>query len=141
MTRWLLDTDPVSLNERGDALVRQRLVSVDPKAVFVSVVTVEEMIRGRLAMLARRPQGEPRVHAYRKFLETVLFCSTISVVAFSSECEGRFHELRGQRLRIGSQDLRIAATALVHDMVVVTRNGKDFRRVPGLLIENWTVEA
>jgi predicted nucleic acid-binding protein len=48
----------------------------------VSVVTVEEMLRGRLAILAQRSEGEARVHAYTKLLETVRFFSTIPVVPF-----------------------------------------------------------
>lgn len=140
MTRWLFDTDHVSLNERGHPLVRQWLASVQPNSVVVSVITAEEMIRGRLAMLARRSKGEARVHAYRKFLETLQFCATISVIPFDMDCETKFHELRAQRLRVGSQDLRIASTALVHDLILVTRNRKDFQHVPRLAIEDWSVE-
>jgi tRNA(fMet)-specific endonuclease VapC len=38
-------------------------------------------------------------------------------------------------------DLRIAATALVHDLTLVTRNTQDFARVPGLKTEDWSVSA
>ena len=58
MIRVLLDTDHVSLHERGHLPLRARLVSVPPEEVAVSVVTVEEMLRGRLAILARRSEGE-----------------------------------------------------------------------------------
>ncbi len=139
MSRWLLDTDHASLNERGHPVVRQRLASVEPDSVLLSVISAEEMVRGRLAMLARRPKGEARVHAYRKFLETVQFCATISVVPFDMDCETQFQELRAQRIRIGSQDLRIGATALVRELILVTRNRKDFDRIPGLSIEDWSV--
>lgn len=141
MIRWLLDTDHVSLNERGHPLVRPRLSSVSPDDIGVSVITVEEMIRGRLAVLARRSAGEARIHAYRKFLGTVQFCATISVVPFDMDCEAKFQELRAQRIRVGSQDLRIASTALAHGLILVTGNRKDFERVPGLSIEDWSVPA
>ncbi len=42
-------------------------------------------------------------------------------------------------LRINKMDLRIAATALSHNLTVLTRNSVDFQRVPGLRIEDWTV--
>src|SRR5574341_1210141 len=73
MIRVLLDTDHVSLHERGHLPLHARLASGPPEEVAVSVVTVEEMLRGRLAILARRAEGEARVHAYGKLLETVLF--------------------------------------------------------------------
>ena len=75
----------------------------------MSVVTVEEMLRGRLAILARRSEGEARVHANTKLLETVRFFSTILVVPFDKACEQQFQALRAMRLRIGSRVLRIAS--------------------------------
>ena len=82
--------------------------------------------------------GEARVHAYAKFLETVRFFNAIPVVPFDSACEQRVQELRSQRLRVGSHDLCIAATALVQNLTVVTRNRRDFEHVPRLLIEDWS---
>ena len=139
MMRVLLDTDHVSLHERGHLPVRVRLVSFSPEEVAVSIVTVEEMLRGRLAMLARRSEGEARVHAYTKLLETVQFFSSVPVVPFDIACEQQFQALRAMRLRVGSRDLRIAATALVHSVVVITRNRRDFEQVPGLRLDDWSL--
>ena len=138
MIRVLLDTDHVSLHERGHLTLRARLASFPPEAVAVSIVTVEEMLRGRLAILARRSAGETRVHAYTKLLETVLFFSTIPVVPFDMACEHQFQALRALRLRVGSRDLRIAATALAHHVVLITRNRRDFEQVPGLMLDDWS---
>jgi tRNA(fMet)-specific endonuclease VapC len=138
MILYLLDTDHASLHERGYAPLLARLATVPPDAVAVSVVTVEEALRGRLAVLARRSSGEDRVRAYAKSLETVRFFSSIPVVSFDSRCEIRFQELRAARLRVGTQDLRIAATGLVYRLTVVTRNCRDFENVSGLSIEDWS---
>jgi tRNA(fMet)-specific endonuclease VapC len=138
MIRVLLDTDHISLHERGHLPLRARLASSPPETVAVSVVTVEEMLRGRLAILARRAEGEARVHAYTKLLETVRFFSTIPVVPFDIACERQFQALRALRWRVGSRDLRIAATALVQNVVLVTRNRRDFEHVPGLRLEDWS---
>jgi tRNA(fMet)-specific endonuclease VapC len=47
--------------------------------------------------------------------------------------------LMRQRLNVGSNDLKIAATALENNATVVTRNLRDFGRVSGLLCQNWAV--
>ena len=138
MIRFLLDTDHMSLHERGHTSLRTRLSVIPPTEIAVSVITVEEMIRGRLAILARRSKGKTRVRSYAKFMETVLFFSSIAVVPFDLACERKFQELRSMQLRIGSQDLRIAATALVNNFILVTRNRRDFQQVPGLVIDDWS---
>ncbi len=139
MIRYLLDTDHVSLQERGHAPLLARLAAVAPETVAVSEVTVAEMLRGRLAILAKRTEGEAVAHAYAKLMETVRFFASVPVVPFDTTAEQCFRELRERRLRIGTQDLRIAATALAHGLTVVTRNRRDFERVPGLTLEDWSV--
>lgn len=139
MIRWLLDTDHVSLQERGHVLLHSRFTAAPLGSIAVSVVTVEEMIRGRLAILARRSAGEERVRAYAKFMETVAFFGSVPVVPFDLRCDAKFQELRSLQLRVGSQDLRIAATALVHTLILVTRNRRDFERIPGLPLEDWSL--
>jgi tRNA(fMet)-specific endonuclease VapC len=49
-----------------------------------------------------------------------------------------FARLLSPRLRIGTMDLKIAAIALTQDATVLTKNLKDFGRVPGLRVEDWT---
>jgi tRNA(fMet)-specific endonuclease VapC len=73
MIRFLLDTDHISLHERGHLPLRARLEALSPESIAVSVVTVEEALRGRLAVLARQSAGEARQRAYAKLMETVRF--------------------------------------------------------------------
>jgi tRNA(fMet)-specific endonuclease VapC len=49
----------------------------------------------------------------------------------------RFAALRKSRLRVGTQDLKIAAIALEHDALLLSANLRDFEQVPGLSVENW----
>ncbi|MGB6298310.1 MAG: type II toxin-antitoxin system VapC family toxin [Rivularia sp. (in: cyanobacteria)] len=44
-----------------------------------------------------------------------------------------------QKIRIGTQDLRIASIVISNDAILVTRNQFDFSRVPDLQFEDWTV--
>jgi len=56
--KWLFDTDHVSLHERGYPGLRNKLEAAPPGSIATSVVTVEEMLRGRLAVLARAEAQE-----------------------------------------------------------------------------------
>jgi tRNA(fMet)-specific endonuclease VapC len=49
----------------------------------------------------------------------------------------RYETLKRMNLNVRKMDLRIAAIVLEHTGVLATRNVRDFRRVPGLLIEDW----
>ncbi len=139
MIDWLFDTDHYSLQERGHPRLRERLAAVPPRSIAVSVVTMEEMLRGRLAMLSRQLPSEERVHAYQKLMDTASFFESVSVLPFDMKCERKFQELRAKKIRVGTKDLRIAATALVNGVTMVTRNRKDFGKVPGLVLADWTV--
>jgi tRNA(fMet)-specific endonuclease VapC len=139
MIRFLLDTDHASLQERGHTALPARLRLHLPTEIAFSVVTVEEALRGRLSVLARSlPPGE-RAIAYRRFWDTVRFFAAAQIVLCDDACEQRFHALRATKIRAGTRDRRIAATALVHDLTLVTRNRSDFSRVPSLRIEDWSV--
>jgi tRNA(fMet)-specific endonuclease VapC len=63
----------------------------------------------------------------------------MEVLAFTPEAEAIYWQLKVQKVSIGSRDLRIASIALSLDATVVTRNLKDFRQVPDLKFEDWSV--
>ena len=67
------------------------------------------------------------------------FFRKMNVVSFTSEAQARFVSLRKLKTRIPTLDLRIASVALVTDSLLLSRNLKDFRQVPGLNVEDWTV--
>ena len=62
----------------------------------------------------------------------------MGVLEFDTEAAAKFQRLKQLRIRIGTMDLKIAAIALTHRATVLTKNFKDFSRVPGLKIEDWT---
>jgi len=137
MIRFLLDTDHISLQERGHPPLLTRLREQPADALGVSIVTVQEAVRGRVALLNRQLPPDQLLLAYAKLQQTVQFFSTVTVLAFDRRCQDHYEKLRARGVRMGTLDLRIAATALAHALTLVTRNHKDFARVPGLRLENW----
>lgn len=138
MLQFLLDTDHLTLYQLRHAPLLNHLATLPLNRVGVSVVTVEEALRGRLAALARARDGKARIRLYPHFLASVQLFSQLQVVPFDQACEDQFQQLRALRLRIGSQDLKIAATALANQLVLITRNTRDFARVPGLRVDDWS---
>jgi tRNA(fMet)-specific endonuclease VapC len=63
----------------------------------------------------------------------------MNVLSFSSDAQQTYDRLRKQRIRIATMDLRIASVAVVTDSTLRSRNLQDFRQVPGLRVEDWTI--
>jgi tRNA(fMet)-specific endonuclease VapC len=63
----------------------------------------------------------------------------IEVLDFDAEAAAEFQRLQRLRLKVGAMDLKIAAIALSRGATVLTKNSKDFSRVPGLGLEDWAV--
>jgi tRNA(fMet)-specific endonuclease VapC len=139
MLRYLLDTDHVTLFHHGHPQVTQRIVAQAPGAVGLAVVTVEEVLRGRLGALAQAADGPARIARYSLLLESLELLHQFSHVPFVQKAEDELQRLRAQKLRVGSQDLKIAAIALANSLVLATRNQRDFGRIPGLVLEDWSV--
>ncbi|MCU0552406.1 MAG: type II toxin-antitoxin system VapC family toxin [Leptolyngbya sp. Prado105] len=139
MTLFILDTDHLSLWQRAHPQISQKLTQRGMSAIAITIITAEEQIRGRLDVI-RHAEGEKRVLAYLRFRETLISLRQIpTLLDFSLEAEYHHTELKRQKIRIGAQDLRIAAIALSVRGTIVTRNRRDFGKIPGLLIEDWTV--
>jgi tRNA(fMet)-specific endonuclease VapC len=67
------------------------------------------------------------------------FYASIRVLPYDAEAQAQFAQLRRQRVRIGTQDLRIAAITLSRQATLVTRNTRDFAKVPALNIVDWSM--
>ncbi|MBU6335480.1 MAG: type II toxin-antitoxin system VapC family toxin [Chloroflexi bacterium] len=95
-------------------------------------------MRGWLAAIRAATTPDARATAYQRLRMAVEYFASFAVVDYTVHVEALVSDLRKQGLRIGTQDLRIAAIALVQGATVVTRNTRDFAQVPGLRIEDWS---
>jgi len=139
---FILDTDHITLfqgeaSREADRL-RKRLAAVAPEIPHTTIVTYEEQTRGWLAYAKQAKDIEGQIQAYRRLQEHLESYRNISVVGFTRIAAVEYRSLLRLRVRIGTMDLRIAAIALVNDATLLSRNLQDFRKVPGLKVEDWT---
>jgi tRNA(fMet)-specific endonuclease VapC len=116
----------------------QHLLAIPPDQVFVSIVTVEEQLRGWLALIRRAQVPEGLISAYASLHRAVVYFATVNILDYGEVAARHVSALRAQRIRIGTQDLRIAAVSLAANAILVTRNQNDFRQVPNLIVEDWS---
>lgn len=136
MPRYLLDTDHISFLQRGDERVIQRYEAETSDYVAVSIVSFEEQLKGRLTVVSHA-KPESLELAYYRLQEMQEFFCLLNVVGFDRNARLKFIELKKQYRRLSTMDLRIAATALSLEIILVTRNRKDFGQIADLKIESW----
>jgi tRNA(fMet)-specific endonuclease VapC len=95
-------------------------------------------MRGWLAFIARAKSLNQEIDAYARLHALLEDFGTRPVLDFNQGCATEFRRLLVSKLRIGTMDLRIAATALANDALLLSRNLKDFRKVPALRVDDWT---
>jgi len=139
MSYYVLDTDHVSLYQRGHEPLGERLTVVPEEQLAMTIITVEEQLRGRLANIRRATTASDRIQAYAWLHETLDFFRQFTILDFDEDAAAEFDALKQQKVRIGTQDLRIAAIVLARGEILLTRNRVDFTKVPGLAIEDWTL--
>jgi tRNA(fMet)-specific endonuclease VapC len=141
MTLWVLDTDSLSLLERGNPKIQDRLRQVNADSVAISIVTAEEKMKGRLAAI-NSLSGIERIDrlavAYRDLQSSIEDLQALPILPFSELAKDRYRDLLQQKIRVGSHDLRIAAIVLSVEGILVTRNRRDFERVPSLQMDDWS---
>jgi tRNA(fMet)-specific endonuclease VapC len=137
------DTDHLSVlqwrEEPACSRLLARLNQLPPDDAATSILSFQEQVQGWLAYLNHARKSEQIVLAYAKLEEIWRWFLKMNVLSFGQEEQTRFTELRRQCPRVQTMDLRIASVALVSNATLLTRNLRDFRQVPGLAVEDWTV--
>jgi predicted nucleic acid-binding protein len=133
VTQYLLDTDWIIDCLSGQTQATQTLLQLAPNGLALSVITYGELYQG--AYYARDPRVALR--GLRQFLRGK------PILPLTRAVMERFAIVRGALPRqlqhqLGDMDLLIAATALQHDLTLLTRNLRDFQHIPGLRLYQAT---
>ncbi len=134
--RYLLDTNICILiiNRRPQG-ARDRFLHVSIGDMAVSSITVSKLHYG----VEKSRKREQNARALQKFLLPLM------VLPYDDEAAQQYGYIRAQLERegkvIGAMDIMIAAHALALGLKVITNNTREFQRIPGLEVEDWSVPA
>jgi tRNA(fMet)-specific endonuclease VapC len=140
---YVLDTNIVSslLDQRRKNLnLSRRILAEAPEHLFVSLITVEEIISGGLSSVNRARQTPIIVSKYKDFGWLFDTLHQFQILPYTSAAEQIYRAMTTRQKRVGTQDCRIAATAMALGYTVVTANTTDFYNIGGLAVEDWTIQ-
>lgn len=139
MKLYVLDTSVVGFAQQRHPVYENYLQTLPAETpVVTTMITVGEDLSGWLPACRRATDGAARIKAYARLQRAQEFYQRTGCLPFDETAAIIFDHLRAQKIRIGTNDLAIAAITLSVSGVLVTQNMVDFQRIPGLLIEDWT---
>lgn len=134
------DTDILSELIAGTPAYTARASKIPAADQRVPTVAASENLRGWLNAIRQAEAGKGSVSlplAYELFGRSLLAIAKYTLLAYTPPADGVYLRLRAAKIRIGTGDLRIAATCLDVGATLATRNARDFSLVPGLKLDIW----
>ena len=134
MPDYMLDTDISSyIMKRSNDAVLRRLSQVPVSGVCISAITQSELMFG-IAVSPRRTADQ---------IALMAFLRLVAALEYPNEAAVHYGEIRAVLKTLGTpigpNNLFIAAHARCLGLTLVTNNTREFGRVPGLRVENWTL--
>ncbi len=131
--KYLLDTNIcIYIIKKKPEKVIGRFLKYKPGDIVISSITVAELNYG----IEKSNKPDANTVALREFLQPLII---LDYMQNDSEAYGKIRaDLERKGIPIGAMDLLIASQALSRDLILVTNNEKEFKRVKGIRIENWT---
>jgi tRNA(fMet)-specific endonuclease VapC len=142
MASYILDSTTLSLLQWGNQRIQDKFTLHKDQlghTVGITSVNVEESIGGWYTRLRQAKSRSDEALASVQLANAVIFLAGFPIYPLTITSLNEFDRLLKQKLKVGRNDLRIAALALELGATVVTNNLRDFTRVPGLQCVDWAV--
>jgi len=136
----ILDTDTVTLYALGHEKVGAKVDELGgPAQLAVAVITRMEILRGRFDSILKAADEAQLNLAMQRFQEAGALLDSFLTLPVNAQAAQRFTILLAHKKtkKMKRADMLIACIALASDALLVTRNVKDYKDVPGLRLENW----
>lgn len=131
MLKFLLDTDIAIYTIKNRPEVARLAFNQHSGQMAVSAVTQMELLFG----------AERSSQPARNTLDVETFLARLDVLVFDGDAAAQTAQIRAELTRLGTPigpyDAMIAGQARARGLIVVTNNVREFKRVPGLRVENW----
>ncbi len=132
---YLVDTNIISEARRGTPPALIWLRSVDPATVHLSVITLGEIMRG----IALKQRSDPRTASHlTEWLRKLRHDHAGRILPITDHVAVEWGRIAALRPR-GDADGLIAATAMVHELILVTRNVADIEDTGAAIINPWEI--
>ncbi len=138
MALFVFDTDMLTLLRIGHREVSQRVKTASPNELAATVISVDETLSGWYTVIRRVTKPVDIEEAYGRLLSAVGLLSHFHLLNFTQAAISLFDQLVELKLNVGKNDLPIAAIAITNSATVVTRNVRDFSRIPRLMVDDWS---
>lgn len=143
MNYYVLDTDHLTILQRRSqpALTNlsARLARYSPDLIFTTIISFQEQFQGWMAFINKTTSASGLIMAYQELEELIQLFTEMQILPFDQNAADLTEQLKRQRIRIGTSDLRIASIVLAQNAILLTRNQRDFSKVPNLRTEDWTL--
>ncbi len=131
----LIDASILIEAERGRLDLEKKVTHRAAEPFFLSVVTASELIHGVHRAHDSEVRERRRLFVEALIVQFPLLDVDLAVARLHAEIWAR---LASERQPIGSHDLWLGATCLAHRLAMATINVREFERVPGLVVEDWS---
>lgn len=134
------DTDVLTEILLGSASFVERAAAIPVRQQAVPIIVIEEVLRGRLNVIRQAEAGKSRIsleQAYGFLQETFSDARRLQILSYTSLAESLYQQWRQQGIRVSTHDLRIATICIANDAKLISRNRRDFERIPDLTVEFW----
>lgn len=141
--RYLLDTDHLSILQRQSGAdyhnLMARMAEYPLDDFAITIITIQEQMLGCHAYINRARYPNEWVKGYGIMVRLVADFKRLPILSFDAIAAQTLEQLNSKRIQLAQMDARIAAIALSRQMILLTRNHRDFSKVTGLAIEDWTI--
>ena len=134
------DTDVLTELFAGNVVYAQRFAAIDSDKRGIPIGAAAEIVRGWLNAVRQAEAGKGRMsleYAFGRFQQSLVDMAPFTLLPYTPAAAALFQQWRAAKIRIGTNDLRIAAICTVHGATLVTRNARDYARIPGLTFDVW----